>query len=153
MGEDNKHHVSITEGLIAKDDISLSTKLDSKDIDNLSDKFISYDDSAEDVLIMWREALAEKSEAWKFLLYFRLLEYLCGSRVKADQYIRRKKPDVKLEKGKNGEDISIYTYLRDNIHKKKQEKPEFPYKEIQKQLSPFVAIVKNAVEERLAHKL
>lgn len=98
-----------------------------------------------DILIMWRESLAENSRILQFLLLYRILEYLNGGeRSKADKYIRVEDKNISLRKGKHGEDISLYTYLRDNIHAKT---PNFPFREIDKSLNGLRVMVINAIKK------
>ncbi len=113
--------------------------------ENLSVKIMNdLDTSFQDVLMMWREAISADSIAIQFLLYYRILEHLNGSRKKADTYIISKDPNIELRKGQFGEDITLYTYLRDNIHAKT---PKFPFMEIEKSLSPLSLLVSNAIKE------
>lgn len=109
-----------------------------------------FDPNFQYVLIMWREAISADSIAIQFLLYYRILEHLSGSRTKADAYIISKNPSVELRKGQFGEDVSLYTYLRDNIHAKK---PEFPFTEIEQSLSSLSLLVSDAIKESFPQAL
>jgi len=99
----------------------------------------------QDVLMMWREALTEESRIVQFLLCYRILEHLNGgNRKRADLYIRSEDKSIPLKKGLHGEDISLYTYLRDNVHAKT---PGFPFKDIDKSLGGIRYMVFNAIKK------
>jgi len=99
----------------------------------------------EEYLMMYRQALSEESIGLKFLLLYRIIEKIIGGR-KIDQWIESVEPNVKKVKNRNTKDITIYTYLRHNIHPKQ---PQFPYKEISNYVSKLVDITKKAIEEKL----
>ena len=99
----------------------------------------------EECLMMYRQALSEESIGLKFLLLYRIIEKIIRGR-KIDQWIESVEPNVKKVKNRNTKDITIYTYLRHNIHPKQ---PQFPYKEISKYVSKLVDITKKAIEEKL----
>ena len=117
--------------------MSMNVTLNSQGIQILSDRLASNSTVPDEVQFMWREAISEPSKSLQFLLYFRILEYIKGKRSKADAYIKEVEPTVPLEKGQYGEDISVYTYLRDNIHAKN---PSFPYNDIERYLPKLSGI-------------
>lgn len=102
----------------------------------------------EEYLMMYRQALSEKSIGLKFLLLYRIIEKIIGGR-KVDQWIESVEPNVKKVKNRNTKDITIYTYLRHNIHPKQ---PQFPYKEISNYVSKLVGLTEKAIEEKLKIK-
>ena len=146
--EGNRNTVMFAKSITIDTYVSAFTTLKGDSVKKLATRFESYDSTAEDIMMMWREALSEDSESMKFLLYFRILEYIHGGkRIGADNYIRTKIPSVEIRKsGKgNNENVSVYTYLRDNIHAKNS---SFPYKEIRKYLSSLNSLTREAIKEK-----
>lgn len=101
---------------------------------------------------MWKDALGQETDALKFLLLFRLLEWIhrgegIGKERKAvDRWIRLTDPKLPLEKDKNGKsDISVLTFLRDNIHAKSI---DFPFSQISSHLPRLQALVKLCIKEK-----
>lgn len=131
--------------------LTLVRNIDSKKIldiasqNKLEDKMkINFSDNVEDFLLMWGEALREDSNGMKFFLLFRILEVLFSdSRKKADEWLRNNYPNYPLEKGQFNENISIFTFLRDNVHAKS---PDFPFEKIDQYINNFQNIVKKAIE-------
>lgn len=146
--KDNQNMIVLVDTIRLSDHVSLSVSLNKQGIKILTDKLSTYDELKEDVIMMWREAISEESKTLQFLLLFRILEYLNGGREGADVYIRKKQPDVKLKKDRRGE-VSIYTYLRDNVHAKN---PEFPFKEFKNLLPSLSSLVRGAVQNYLDSK-
>lgn len=141
----NVNAVGFAATLYANVSISTNVILNKQSIQTLSDKLSANSTIPDDIQLMWREAISEQSKSLQFLLYFRILEHIHdGKRAKADSYIRQIEPTVLLEKGQFGEDISVYTYLRDNIHAKN---PSFPYKDIERYLPKLSGIVRKAIED------
>jgi hypothetical protein len=139
----NMNAIGFVETLHMSVRMSMNVTLNTQGIQMLSKKLADCSGVPDEVQLMWREAISESSKSLQFLLYFRILEYIQGKRSKADVYIKEVEPTVRLEKGQYGEDISIYTYLRDNIHAKN---PSFPYKDIERYLPKLSGIVRNAIE-------
>lgn len=141
----NMNAVAFADTLYINAKLSLNVTLNKQGIEILSEKLSNSSQIPEEIQLMWREAISEESKSLQFLLYFRILEHINeGKRSKADGYIRQTDPSVPLEKGQYGEDISIYTYLRDNIHAKN---PSFPYKDIERYLPKLSGAVRKAIED------
>lgn len=126
--------------------VGMASIFSKEKIEQISNKFsLPISTSYQDTLKMWREVLAEESKILQFLLYYRILEHLNGgSRKSADTYIRLKDKNISLRKGLHGEDISLYTYLRDNIHAKTV---KFPFEEINKSINGIRLLTFNAIKE------
>lgn len=139
----NMNAIGFVETLHMSVRMSMNVILNNQGIQILSNKLAGSSTVPDEVQLMWREAISEPSKSLQFLLYFRILEHIKGKRSKADAYIKEVEPTVPLEKGQYGEDISVYTYLRDNIHAKN---PSFPYKDIERYLPKLSGIVRNAIE-------
>lgn len=141
----NMNAVAFVETLHINARLSMNVILNKQGVQILSQKLSSDSQIPEELQLMWREAISEESKSLQFLLYFRILEHINGNkRSSADSYIKQVEPSVSLEKGLHGEDISIYTYLRDNIHAKN---PSFPYKDIERYLPKLSGIVRKAIED------
>lgn len=141
----NMNAVAFVETLHINARLSMNVILNKQGVQILSEKLSSDSQIPEELQLMWREAISEESKSLQFLLYFRILEHINGNkRSGADSYIKHVEPTVPLEKGLHGEDISIYTYLRDNIHAKN---PSFPYKDIERYLPKLSGIVRKAIED------
>lgn len=101
----------------------------------------------EDAIYSWREAISTESPAMRYLLLYRLLEFLFESKSKRDEvedWIRRKEPTVPICHDRKG-DTTIYTWLRDNIHRKQK---RFPFEQIHTLLPRLEDLVKKAIEEK-----
>ena len=96
---------------------------------------------------MWREAASQDAPGLKFFLFYRTLEHICGgSRKSADKYILADFPETELAKDRDGKtDISIYTFLRDNVHAKS---PSFPFEKIESMLPQLQNIVRKAIQSK-----
>jgi len=109
-----------------------------------------YDEEFKEMLLMWREALREESLGLRFFLFYRILEYPNGQnqevRKKVDSWIRGKDPSIPLRKDRNGKDISVLTFLRDNVHAKAS---SFPFGDIERYLPKLQNLVRNKIEERI----
>ena len=77
------------------------------------------------------------------------MECLFGDAKGIDDWIRSKDCSVQLFSGNRYRryEHTIYTYLRDNIHYKK-EKRLLPVKEIQDNLQKFQTLVQQAIKEK-----
>jgi len=140
----NMNAVGFMETLTVSAKMSLNVTLGEQGIRMLEDKFSNAPTVPEEIQLMWREAVSESSKSMQFLLYYRILEYINGNKRKgADTYIKKVDPTVALEKGLKNEDVSVYTYLRDNIHAKN---PSFPYKDIERYLPKLSSLVRTAIE-------
>ena len=77
------------------------------------------------------------------------MEYLFGSAKNLDKWIKQKDPSVQPISGNEFRKYqhTVYTYLRDNIHYKKEMRL-FPLKEIQNNLTKFQTLVQQAIKEK-----
>lgn len=140
------------ETLVMTDSVSISgvcrieKKLEIERINELAKLLpATYSLEAEETLIMWRDSVSEKSSGLKFFLLFRLLEKVFGSRKNVDKWIKDNYPKTEMAKGQFGESITIYTFLRDNIHAKSI---DFPFDKIKENLPPFQNIVQKAIKDK-----
>lgn len=104
----------------------------------------SYNSDFEEILIMWRQALAEQSKGLKFFLFYRILEKLCGGRTNIDRFIESKINSIEKRNDGRGGQVTIFTFLRDNIHAKDL---KFPYKEIEQRLPQIQDLARRKIEE------
>ena len=115
----------------------------------VSDLGKDYSTDFEEVIYIWREAFSRESPVERFFSLYRLMEYLFRDAKSIDEWIRSKDRSVQLfPQNKYREyEHTVYTYLRDNIHYKK-EKRLFPIKEIRDNLQKFQTLVQQAVKEK-----
>ena len=108
-----------------------------------------YYSDFETVVSMWREAISTEALALKYLLLYRLMEFLFKGKTSAlTNWIKTKEPSVRIFHDRQRNDTTIYTYLRDNIHRKQK---EFPFREINDALPRFQNMVKDAIEEKFGY--
>ena len=101
-----------------------------------------------DIASMWREAISTEAPALKYLLLYRLMEFLFKSDTKAlTDWIGAKEPSVQIFHNRQRGDITIYTYLRDNIHPKQM---KFPLQDINNLLPKLQGLAKEAIEEKVS---
>jgi len=123
--------------------------LDDEDIKKFKNQLVrDYSDDFEEILIMWREALTEQSKGLKFFLFYRILERLCDGkpgeeRKRVEKWIKAKEKDIEMRESK-GKLVTIYTFLRDNIHAKDS---RFPYADIEKYLPRLQKLTKEKIQE------
>ena len=108
-----------------------------------------YSADCEEVIYIWREAISRESSVERFFPLYRLMEYLLGNTKNLEGWIKRQDPSVQLfpENEFRTYKHTVYTYLRDNIHYKKERKL-FPLKEIQDNLPKFQTLVQQAIKEK-----
>jgi len=129
--------------------VSTRLKLSKNNIEKLKKKFsFKYSSDFEEILIMWREALTEQSKGLKFFLFYRILEKLCDGkpgeeRKRVEKWIKAKEKDIEMRESK-GKLVTIYTFLRDNIHAKDS---RFPYADIEKYLPRLQKLTKEKIRE------
>ena len=104
-----------------------------------------YPDDFLDLLILWKEAMNQESPVTRFFLLFRILEDELGKRKAADAWIRDKMPDIELRESQGT--VSVLTYLRDNIHPKKENKG-FPFTQVQDNLPIIEKLVTILIKEK-----
>jgi hypothetical protein len=126
--------------------LSLGNKSITKLVSNLGQDFSA---DCEEVFYMWREAISSESPVEKFFSLYRLMEYLFRDAKSIDEWIRSKDSSVQLFPSNKYREYehTVYTYLRDNIHYKK-EKRFFPIREIRDNLEEFQALVRQAIREK-----
>jgi len=102
----------------------------------------------EDAMYSWREAISTESPAMRYLLLYRLLEFLFNNEVEAmTDWIRTREPTVQICHDRQRGDTTIYTWLRDNIHRKQK---KFPFDQINALLPRLHELAKLAIEEKFA---
>jgi len=128
--------------------VTLGNKSLAKLVSNLKQ---DYSVDCEEVIYIWREAFSRESPVERFFSLYRLMEYLFRDAKSIDKWIRSKDRSVQLfPQNKYREyEHTVYTYLRDNIHYKK-EKRLFPIKEIQNNLQKFQTLVQQAIKEKFS---
>lgn len=101
-----------------------------------------------DVISMYRQAISIEEQALKYILLYRLMEFLFKNDTKAlTDWIKKKEPSVTMhppDKYRNYH-YTHYTYLRDNIHAKTK---VFPHTQIINVLPQFQDLVKRAIKEK-----
>ena len=108
-----------------------------------------YSSDFENIVSMWREAISTENPALKYLLLYRLMEFLFQSDTKVlTDWIRTKEPLVQILHDRKRGDTTIYTYLRDNIHPKQK---EFPLQDINNLLARLQSLVKEAIEQKFGY--
>ncbi len=143
--KDSGNVVVMTETLTLSERLCIKKTLDNGSIKNLNKQLTkSYNSDFEEILIMWREALAEQSKGLKFFLFYRILEKLCGNRVNVDRFMESKINGIEKRNNGRGGQVTIFTFLRDNIHIKGL---KFPYKEIEQYLPQIQELAKRKIEE------
>lgn len=106
----------------------------------------------ENVLMMWREAVSEPSKQLQFILYYRVLEYVTSHLLGTDveKYIIENEPSIETEqatrRGKGVTTVSIYTYLRDNMHPNGGK--SFPFQKLEQYLIPLANLTRKAIAEK-----
>ena len=108
------------------------------------------------LLAMYQQAINTISIPLRFLLLFRILEYINQppgreekARILADTWIRKMETHVRIEKDITGKEVSIYTFLRDNVHPKPGN-PEFPIQMYTDYLIVFQELVRKAIRDEFA---
>jgi hypothetical protein len=109
-----------------------------------------YPPDFEDVISMWREAISIEAPAMKYLLLYRLMEFLFTSNTKAlTDWIMSKEPTVQIFQDRRRKcKVTIYTYLRDSIHPKQK---MFPIGDIHNSLPRLQNLAKEAIEEKFGY--
>lgn len=99
------------------------------------------DAKQQDYLLMYRQAINENNTAMKFLLLFRLLETIHGTRKAADSFIKKERPSIEIKQDRNGA-VSTITWLRDHVHAKNK---SFPYQKITENVGILQELTKKAM--------
>jgi hypothetical protein len=101
----------------------------------------------EDVISMWREAISMEVPALKYWLLYRLMEKLFRGNTKAlTAWIKAKESSVECCSNEYRGKHTIYTYLRDNIHAKPEQKV-FPLQQMRVYLPRLQSLVRQRIEE------
>lgn len=102
----------------------------------------------ESALYSWREATGVESWALRYLLLYRLLEFLIGENA-LTSWIKIQEPSVQIcHENRRRTGVTVYTWVRDNIHRKQR---SFPFQEMHSLLPRLEALVRRAIEEKLVH--
>ena len=112
-----------------------------------------YPENFEEAISMWQEAISNDSDELKYLLLYRILEKLIGGRKEIDQWILSQEPQTKMIKNsrsKKKKEVTIFTYLRDQIHPKQ---PEFPFDEIKNYLPKLQNLAQKAISNKFSFPL
>lgn len=105
-----------------------------------------YSTDCDEAILMWREAISNESSAFRYILLYRLLEFLFESDTKAlTSWIINKDPNVQLADDRKRGRITIYTSLRDHIHPKGR---TFPMKDIQENVGKLQTLVHQRIKEK-----
>jgi len=109
-----------------------------------------YSDDFEEVIDIWREAFSRESSVERFFSLYRLMELLFDKNTRnLDEWIKKQDASVQLVPANEFRkyEHTIYTFLRDNVHPKK-EKKIFPIKEIQDNIEKFQTLVQLRIKEK-----
>lgn len=144
--KNSQSSIVIAETISLKDHISIKKGLGKEAIMQLSkDLSKVYSPDTEEILLMWKDAISEDSKGLKFFLLYRLLEKIFHKRTAVDKWIMSEYPTTQKAKGQYGEDITIFTFLRDNIHAKSV---DFPFHKIEENLSQLQNITQKAIQDK-----
>ena len=114
----------------------------------VSDLGKDYSTDCEEAIYMWREAISNESPTLRYVLLYRLLEFLFKSDTeKLTSWIVSKEPNVQIFRDRRRKDHTIYTYLRDHIHPKGR---TFPVKQIRDNESKLLTLVQQAIKEKFS---
>jgi hypothetical protein len=98
---------------------------------------------------MWREAISTEASALKYLLLYRLMEFLFRSNTEQlTNWIKTKETSVQIFHDRQRGDTTIYTYLRDSIHPKQK---RFPLQDINNLLPGLQSLAKEAIREKFGY--
>lgn len=125
-------------------------ELNAQSVDKLAHRLEKeYPTYLEEIFFMWKEAISIEEPALKYLLLYRLMEYLFrGDTEKLKEWIVSNESSVLIHsENRPKRDVTHYTYLRDNIHRKKK---EFPFEDIKNALPKLQDLVKQAIEEKIS---
>lgn len=120
-----------------------------------------YPENFEEAISMWQEAISNDSDGLKYLLLYRILEKLIKNkerkgRKEVDRWILSQEPQTKMiknsrsKKKKEVKEVTIFTYLRDQIHPKQ---PEFPFDEIKNYLPKLQNLARKAISNKFSFPL
>ena len=125
--------------------VTLGNKSLAKLVSNLGK---DYSTDCEEMIYMWREAISNQSPALRYILLYRILEFLFnGDTKKLTSWIMREDPQVQIFRDRKRGEHTIYTYLRDHIHPKDK---TFPMKQIQDNESRLRNLVQQAIKEKFS---
>ncbi|MGA8849254.1 MAG: hypothetical protein WB564_05450 [Dehalococcoidia bacterium] len=141
--------VTVTLGLKATADVvvTLGDKSLSKLVSYLQQ---DYSDDFEEAIDIWREAFSRESSVERFFSLYRLMELLFDNNIRnMEDWIKKQDASVQLIPANEFRkyEHTIYTFLRDNVHYKKERKL-FPIKEIQGNLTKFQTLVQQRIKEK-----
>ena len=146
--------IKVGEAMVGIDTIlSLVKQLDPKSAEELRHQLEKVNPvDFKDVISIWREAISTESPTLKYILLYRLMEFLFSNEGKTKtraltDWIKKKEPSVNMyppDQYRNYH-YTHYTYLRDNIHAKTK---QFPHTEIVKALPTFQGLVKQSIKEK-----
>ena len=104
----------------------------------------------EDAIYSWKEAISTESEAMRYLLLYRLLEFCFNNNARElTDWIKAKEPMVEICHDRQRGDTTIYTWVRDNLHRKQK---AFPFKQMIALLPKLRDLAKMAIEEKFAQR-
>jgi hypothetical protein len=105
-----------------------------------------YPVDCREAIYMWREAISNESSVLRYLLLYRLLEFLFESDTETlTSWIINKDPKVQLVDDRKRGKTTSYTSLRDHIHPKEK---DFPIKEIQGNVDKLQTLVQQRIKEK-----
>lgn len=137
--------IDTVEKYFTTDGIIISRILGDELASVLKEKFLSKMQlNEEEVLFMWCQAISEESIGLRYLLFYRILEKVIGE-DKITNWIRKVEPQVESKNDRSRGDMTIYTFLRDNVHPKQK---EFPFEKIADYLPRLKNLVRMAIEEK-----
>ena len=145
-------HITVGEAMICLDGIlSVVKPLVPKSAEELRHHLEKeYPVCFEDVISMWKEAISTESPTLKYILLYRLMEYMFKNDTEAlTASVIEKEPSVQILHDRQRGDVTIYTYLRDNVHPKTR---VFPHTEIKDALPKLQSLVKQFIEEKYGSK-
>lgn len=107
-----------------------------------------YTEEFEDVLSSWYQAQQQQSEIAQYIILYRLLDRLLQGRQNLDKWIQSAEPTTLMIPNRSKNSVTIFTYLRDNVHSKTEQK-EYPVAKIIQYLPQLEGLVQRAIKEVL----
>jgi hypothetical protein len=151
---ENGLSIGCKEYLSLADELCLSVSPNDKGMAQLTSCLEKcYASDCLEVVNMWRVAMSKESAVEKYFSLYRLLEFLLSPRG-IEPWIKTTDPNVQIypKNSHRKQEHTIYTYLRDNIHFKREMK-QFPIQDIQENVEVFQNLVRHCIYEKFSTDL
>lgn len=141
--------VIATEFMHIKDEIAVRLIFPSKESTGRIKGFLEIDfpTEAQELLTMYKEAIAKEDNLSQYVLLYRILEKILGDKGEVDIWIKKEEPGVKTSYDQRiKKDRTVYSDLRNHIHPKQA---SFPHKEVSEYLPKLKELVKKAIKSHI----